>query len=180
MSECSIQHSVIYHKLWKGGEFPPLFTSFIVWAPRRYCFLDIWLKSHRDHWYLVEIPQRSMIDSGISRAVGPLDAHIWKHKGCDIFPNRILRNTGSGTDQQVGWTIFWGGMDWMIFPDVWKLLCFFSNEGDLLLKCRARWGMPRKNATDKFRRLAKLPGTDPLQPGPSRYRQRALGHHPPL
>ena len=36
--------------------------------------------------------------------------------------------------------------------------------------------MPQKNATDKFRRLAKLPGTDPLQPGPSRYRHGALGH----
>ena len=48
------------------------------------------------------------------------------------------------------------------------------------LKGRACWGMPRKNAIDKFQRLAKLKGTDPLQPGPSRYQHGALGHHLPL
>ena len=89
-------------------------------------------------WYLAEIPQRPMIGSGISSDVGPLDTHTWKHKACDIFPHCILRNTGSNTDQQVGRTIFWGGMDWMIFPDVWKLH-LFSNEDDLLLAtCQRR------------------------------------------
>ena len=53
-------------------------------------------------------------------------------------------------------------------------------SGACSMKGRACWDMPRKNATDKFRRLAKLPGTDPLQPGPSRYRHGALGHQSPL
>ena len=56
----------------------------------------------------------------------------------------------------------------------WFAILFSSVKG------WACWGMPWKNATDKFQRLAKLPGTDPLQPGPSRYRHGALGHHRPL
>ena len=60
--------TLIYHKLWKesccltitftnSGEFPPYFyilwKPFIVWVPKRPCFLDIWLRSHRDQWLVL-------------------------------------------------------------------------------------------------------------------------------